>query len=77
MSDIVVIKETEVNVATVAEAPGEIVVTEPSLSVVEVSAGPKGDKGDDGQDAVVLFGTGLPPDPTGLPDGALYIRYTV
>jgi hypothetical protein len=66
MSDVVVIQES----------PNQIVVVEPALEVVEVAAGVKGDKGDNGQDAVVLYGAGLPPDPAGLPDGALYIRYT-
>jgi hypothetical protein len=65
MSDVIVIREQS-----------EIVVVEPADKVLEISAGIKGAKGDDGQDAVVLYGTGLPPDPTGLPDGALYIRYT-
>ena len=55
-----------------------------------VVPGPKGDKGDqgdpgpqgppgadgaDGEDAHVYYGTGLPPDPTGIPDGAIFLKY--
>jgi hypothetical protein len=39
--------------------------------------GPQGDKGDPGGQwgPGVLFGTGDPPDPTGLSDGVLYFKY--
>jgi hypothetical protein len=73
MSDIIVVVETDINIATVEQQPDTVTVVEPNTDVVEVSAGVKGDPG---QDATVLYGTGLPPDPAGLQDGALYIRYT-
>ena len=37
--------------------------------------GDKGDKGDPGLNTPVLYGTGDPPDPTGLPDGAVFFKY--
>lgn len=75
MSDTIVIVEEDISVAVVAEPADTVTVREAVAEFVEVLAGIKGDKGDPGDNAVVLFGTGLPPDPTGLPDGALYIRH--
>ena len=37
--------------------------------------GPRGYKGDPGLDTPVFYGTGDPPDPTGLPDGAVFFKY--
>ena len=45
---------------------------------VDASAGPiglTGPQGDTGADVAVFFGTGDPPDPTGLDDGSLYFKY--
>lgn len=53
-----------------------------AVSLTDAKITLKGDQGDQGiqgpagQDAHVYYGTGSPPSPVGLPDGALFIQYT-
>jgi hypothetical protein len=46
------------------------------VSVLVSEMGSPGQKGDPGTPGVgMLYGTGDPPDPTGLPDGMAFLKY--
>ena len=53
-----------------------ISITEVTISapVIIGQVGPTGPAGVDG--TLILSGTGDPPDPTGLDDGTIYLKYT-
>lgn len=78
MSDITVVIEDGENTTVVIENDEDIIVEiqpEEITTVVTVAEqGPEGIQGSPG--TIILYGTGDPPDPTGLPEGTLYLRYT-
>lgn len=83
MSDeIVIISSTDeiISFTENADQPISIMVeSEQPIHFISIAEqglpGAKGDKGDNGQDANVYFGTGTPPDPTGLINGAIFFKY--
>jgi hypothetical protein len=53
MSDIIVIKETDINIATIEQLPDSVTVIQPAIEVLEVAGGIKGDPGPRGADSTV------------------------
>lgn len=59
-------------VVVIQEKPAQVVIVKPEKETIEVMAGLRGPSG---RDAYVFYGTGDPPDPENIPNGALYIQY--
>lgn len=69
---VIVIKEEPKSVVVVEEVPASVVVIQDEKQRIEVFSGMRGPSG---RDAYVFYGTGDPPDPENIPNGALYIQY--